>query len=901
MQSNPDDSITEPTFCEVKFEYTPQFPEILSHLNASVLVTTYQAGKLLVLGAHGGKLQISFLSYDQPMGLAVHSNRIAIGTRKQIHFLVPAHETQQGQDFYDGCFVPRTSFYTGNIHGHDLGWGDNGLWIVNTLFSSLATLHDDYSFVPQWRPPFISQLIDQDRCHLNGMALENGRPRFVTAMSETDSAAGWRPNKATSGVVMDVTTGQVVCRGLSMPHSPRLHGGRLWLLNSGHGSFGWVDPARGTYESVENLPGYTRGLSFCGQFAFIGLSKIRETSVFGGVPIAERREELRCGVGVVDLVTGKTVAVFQFFSGVSEIFAVETLQGFTNPLIAGSSVDQKEREVWIVPSESVPRPRVQPRLPLYCNPQTRHDDEQGTTKELTAAELVDLGNQRQDQGKQASASLCYQRALEVEPNCIAALQNLGYLLFNMGEPERSHDIYQRLLEQMPTPLHRLLAGSVLPVVYDSQSDMDFWRERQMGILRELQASRETVDATQTLVPTCFFAAYQGLCDRDLMAMRGQAIAGKDFSKIRGARRREDRLRVGFLSAYFRDHTIGRLNIGRLENLSREKIELTVVYAGQTQDEMSERFSRTADRYLSLPRDLSSAIKLMTSLELDLLIHADVGMDSLTQTLAYSRFAPIQIATWGHPDTSGSAMIDFYLSSESLETADAQSHYTEQLIKLPSLCIDYERPALKAIAKTREQLGLPTDHHLYACPQTLFKFHPGFDGVLSDILESDPNGELVLIEGRLSEWTHRLKRRFRRTLPEGGKRVRFLPALPREDFLSLLAKVDVVLDPIHFGGGNSSFEAIAMGTPVVTLAGDLLRSRITSAIYGEMEMSDLVVGSLKEYVELAVRIASDQSFGRELKNRIRSSTDKLFHSHRASAQLEYCLLKLNPIVKTYRET
>ncbi len=193
-----DDEVTEPKLREVRYEYTPRLPEILTHLNASLLVTTYQAGKLLVLGAHEGKLTISFLDYDQPMGLAVSPKRIAIGTRRQMHFLVPAHETQGPGSEYDGCFVPRSSFYTGSIHGHDLGWGGEGLWIVNTLFSCLSTLHEDYSFVPHWRPPFISQLIDQDRCHLNGMAIEGGLPRYVTAMSETDTAAGWRPNKATA-------------------------------------------------------------------------------------------------------------------------------------------------------------------------------------------------------------------------------------------------------------------------------------------------------------------------------------------------------------------------------------------------------------------------------------------------------------------------------------------------------------------------------------------------------------------------------------------------------------------------------------------------------------------------------------------------------------------------------
>ncbi len=568
-----DDDVAEPKMREVRYEYTPRLPEILTHLNASILVTTYQAGKLLVLGAHQGKLTISFLDYDQPMGLAVSQGRIAVGTRRQMHFLVPAHETQAPGGEYDGCFVPRSSFYTGSIHGHDLGWGKDGLWIVNTLFSCLSTLHDDFSFVPHWRPPFISQLIDQDRCHLNGMAIDGGVPRYVTAMSETDTAAGWRPNKATSGVIMEVPSGEVICRGLSMPHSPRLYGGRLWVLNSGYGTLGWVDVKTGQYHQVEAVPGYTRGLSFCGQFAFVGLSKIRETSVFGGVPIAEHRHELRCGVGVIDLTTGQTVAVFQFHSGVSEIFAVEVLQGFNNPLIAGASVDTQEREVWIVPSETMPRPKPALRAPIFAgdnvapasaasspaamlapgptsssasfpellnaarnfHAQGRLDLAAHSYEAAIAAHpapaplLVDLGNLRQDQGNQPAALLCYERALEADPKCTVALQNLGYLLFNMGEAEKAHDIYERLIALDPTPLNRLLASSVLPVVYDSRADVEYWRKRQIKLLDELLSQSGRVDATASLVPTAFFAAYQGLCDRELMEKRGRAIKGRDFT------------------------------------------------------------------------------------------------------------------------------------------------------------------------------------------------------------------------------------------------------------------------------------------------------------------------------------------------------------------------------------
>ncbi len=373
-------------------------------------------------------------------------------------------------------------------------------------------------------------------------------------------------------------------------------------------------PAKWALPTGRGHAGYTRGLSFCGQFAFVGLSKIRETSVFGGVPIAEHRHELRCGVGVIDLNTGKTVAVFQFHSGVSEIFAVEVLPGFNNPLIAGASVDQQEREVWIVPAESMARPKPVARPPIFAGddvPSAMPAVEGGVLAAVGAASashrpsvgelvlaaqnfhaqgqlelaahsyeaaiaahpqpanlLVDLGNLRQDQGNQPAALLCYERALQADPLCIVALQNLGYLLFNMGEAEKAHDVYERLIALEPSPLNKLLASSVLPVVYDSTADVEYWRSRQMAILDELIASGGKVDATASLVPTAFFTAYQGLPDRDVMASRGRVIQGRDY--IRGkprAARPDGRLRVGFLSAYFREHTIGRLNIQRLENLS----------------------------------------------------------------------------------------------------------------------------------------------------------------------------------------------------------------------------------------------------------------------------------------------------------------------------------------------
>jgi len=229
---------------------------------------------------------------------------------------------------HDACFLPRASHVTGNVLIHEMAYGAGGqLWFVNTRFSCLATLDPEASFVPRWRPPFVTELEPSDRCHLNGLGMVGGRPKYVTALGETNENAGWRPNKARGGVLMDVDSGEILCRGLSMPHSPRWYGGRLWVCESGSGTLGTVNLNTGRYEAVAAVPGFTRGLDFAGDLAFVGLSQVRESAVFSGIPITERLgpQERTCGVCVVDLRRGETVALLKFESGVQEIFAVAVL------------------------------------------------------------------------------------------------------------------------------------------------------------------------------------------------------------------------------------------------------------------------------------------------------------------------------------------------------------------------------------------------------------------------------------------------------------------------------------------------------------------------------------------------------------------------------------------------
>ena len=341
---------------EVRFHASPQLPQVLDETDCSLLVSTYQAGQLVALGARDGELTLAFRGLDRAMGIAVGSDRIAVGGRSQIwslgdHSELAAAMTPAG--LHDRCWLPRSAVVTGGIQCHEIAWGrghdgEPDLWIVNTLFSCLATLDVRYSFVPRWQPPFITELAPQDRCHLNGVAMRDGSPAFVTVMARTDEPGGWRRKRNDSGAVLDVASGETVTTGLSMPHSPRWHDGNLFVLNSGFGRLEKVDLDTGRRHAIGAVPGYARGLAFHGDLAFVGLSRIRETTTFGGAPIAAFHDRLKCGVGVIDLSSGVTVATLQFANGVEEIFDVQTLPGVRCPTLGGSP--SSEDEVWVLPA-----------------------------------------------------------------------------------------------------------------------------------------------------------------------------------------------------------------------------------------------------------------------------------------------------------------------------------------------------------------------------------------------------------------------------------------------------------------------------------------------------------------------------------------------------------------------
>ncbi len=352
---------------EIRYVFSKEMPTVLESLGGSLLISTHTTGNVVVISAPRGKVAMTFHTFERPMGMAVRPGWLVVGSRNQVWSLRNFPELAASVEpaaRHDSCYLTRFSHFTGNIHGHELAWvkSDKGpegsapeLWIVNTLFSCLCSVHAAYNFAPRWQPPFISKLAAEDRCHLNGLAVQDGKARYVTTLAETDIAQGWRARKVGGGCVIDVTCNRIVVRGLTMPHSPRLVGDRLLVLHSGLGQLAAIDPSNGRLETVATLPGYTRGLAVHGSLAFVGLSKIRPDSSMDGVPIAADPDQLRCGVAVVDLATGQIVAHVHFTAGIDEIFDIQILPGSSAPFLSGPLADRgRTPPVWTVPPNRVP-------------------------------------------------------------------------------------------------------------------------------------------------------------------------------------------------------------------------------------------------------------------------------------------------------------------------------------------------------------------------------------------------------------------------------------------------------------------------------------------------------------------------------------------------------------------
>lgn len=367
------------------------FLDWLTQERCSLAFTTYQTGKLFLvgrkslsgapapLGPDDTGLAVFERTFNHCMGMwaSADARTIWLSSRYQLWRLEqapanavpyrPAAAQTEGDEAeqtpqwvgrgYDYAYIPRVGYTTGHVDVHDLAVDADGQVIfVNTMFGCLATLSERANFKPLWRPPFLSALAPEDRCHLNGLAMRDGRPAYVTVVSRSDVADGWRDKRRDGGCVLDVASGEAVCTGLSMPHSPRWYRGQLWVLNSGTGEFGRVDLASGKFEPVTFCPGYLRGLTFQGDYAIATLSKPRHVS-FQGLELDERLKskeaEARCGLQIIDLRTGG-VSEWLRLEGtmVTELYDTVVLPGVRQPMAVGFKTTEIERLMLIEEPEA---------------------------------------------------------------------------------------------------------------------------------------------------------------------------------------------------------------------------------------------------------------------------------------------------------------------------------------------------------------------------------------------------------------------------------------------------------------------------------------------------------------------------------------------------------------------
>lgn len=431
----------------------------------------------------------------------------------------------------------------------------------------------------------------------------------------------------------------------------------------------------------------------------------------------------------------------------------------------------------------------------------------------------------------------------------------------------------------PAYAARLRRALMLPGVYQDREHIEATRERLARELDELleEPAERIADPVSQIGVTPFYLAYHNANNVELLkkvcrtlrrAYRAPQRTGPDPKRAR-------RVRIGFVSTHFYSHSVARaLACGLIRDLPRESFDVHVFAVAPQDDAMSEGIARASDHYLRLPLELERVRQSIEGARLDVLVFTDIGMHPLTYFLAFSRLAPVQIATWGHSETTGIDTIDYYLSADGVEIPQAQEHYCERLLRPRAFFLAGHPPPTPPEQADREALGLPIGPRLYACLQPVFKLHPDIDAVFGQILERDPRAEILLVESKPG-WARPLKRRFSRTLAAHVSRLRFLPPMPHRRFLATLARADVALDPLYFGGCNASVETLTLGVPVVTLPGTHLYGRFTLGLYEELGVRECIATTAEDYVEKALRLAADREYREALSLQLRERAHLMF--------------------------
>lgn len=501
--------------------------------------------------------------------------------------------------------------------------------------------------------------------------------------------------------------------------------------------------------------------------------------------------------------------------------------------------------------------------------------------------LLGLGAMLHDQGLSVEATAVFEQAVAAHPQHAGAHAALGTALQKIG---RTDDARRQLTESLrlkPSDGVRLRLAMTPYIIAPSSELLDRQRRQLEADITELESISLHVDNPLNEIGAApFYYAYHGFEIRSafkrLARLLERAAPSVQYTaphcRTDAPKRQTDGpIRVGIVSKFFHDHPVGKFYLGLVRQLARPQFHVTALTMSHVDDEVSRALPVAADAIVRLPPDFLTARQQIANQQLDVLVYTDIGMDPWTYYLAFARLAPVQCVLLGHPITTGIPALDYFVSSRHFESTEGASHYTERLVTLETLPTCIERPQLPERIKSRSELGLPVDGHLYMSAQTVYKYHPDYDELFARILRVDPHGRLVIFAGRIDEWTALLKQRLSVAMPDVFDRIVWLSRLSHADYLQAMTHADAMLDTPAFNGGTTTLDALAVGAPVVTLPGPYLRMRMSLGYYSAIGVRDLIASDRDDYVRLALCLANKPAWREEIRQRILARCEALFDS------------------------
>jgi len=484
-------------------------------------------------------------------------------------------------------------------------------------------------------------------------------------------------------------------------------------------------------------------------------------------------------------------------------------------------------------------------------------------------------------GKFEESIAHYQKAIKIKPDFEKANNNLAASFVAQGRFEEAISFYNKTLKLNPDKTqYAINANLLIPTIPESNNDLKYWRDKYNLAIDDLKKNKYLINDPQKVInPPTFNLSYSNYNNLNIMKKVSNffriAIPTINFktqknNTVNQNNKKAKRIKIGFISEFFTDHTIGKLFRGLIKSIDKNKFELIIFHFQKTKNsKIKKEIESYSEKVICLSGKINEQQNLIEKELLDIIFYPDIGMTSSTYFLAHARLAPIQIMSWGHPETSGISTIDYFLSSTLMEVKGSNSFYSERLICIDCVFLNFIPPKPPLDNLTRSDFNLPENRNLYCCPQTLFKIHPDFDEALAKIVQKDSNSQIVMIETRHKAFVEKLKKRWSTNFPILNEKVKFLKNMSSEKFLSLIEVSSVLLDPFYFGGGLSFAESTVIGTPTITMPNEFMRSNVTAGLYKQMKIKNPPIArNINDYVDLAIELAKDKSKNYEFRKTLK---------------------------------